>query len=232
VNLAIAERVARQLRDAGVTVDLLPATVPARYDADALVAIHADDGGGSNERGWKIAASWRSSPASRSLRDTLAQAYGLAVDMPEDRYGVSFNMRGYYAFSWTRYDHAAAPSTPAAIIETGFLTSAADRQVIVDDPERVARGISMGIMAFLGRLSHMSLAARVPAAYPPMTVASELAPLRYFPGDTERVAARIPAGTRVRAMDVENGWVELVVAGHFREFGWMKATDLEPPVGG
>ena len=232
VNLAIAERVAGQLREAGVSVDLLPATIPVSYDADALVAIHADDGGGSNERGWKIAAPWRSSAASRSLRDFLARAYGGVIDIPEDRYGVSFNMRGYYAFSWTRFEHAVAPSTPAAIIETGFLTSAADRQIIVDDPERVARAISLGVLAYLGELAHMPPAARMPVVYPPMVVASDLAPLRFFPGDTERILARVPAGTRVRAMDEENGWVDLVVAGHFREFGWMKATDLGTPEGG
>lgn len=33
----------------------------------------------------------------------------------------------YYAFSWTRYEHAAAPTTPAAIIETGFRGTCAHR---------------------------------------------------------------------------------------------------------
>ena len=72
---------------------------------------------------------------------------------PEDRYGISYNMKGYYGFSWYRFEHAVAPTTPAAIIETGFLTSAADRALIVSDPERTARGIAQGIIAYLGELS-------------------------------------------------------------------------------
>jgi N-acetylmuramoyl-L-alanine amidase len=226
VNLEIATRVQKQLQDAGVTVDLLPATVPPGYDADAFVAIHADDGGGADPSGWKISTPWRSSAASRKLRDDIAQSYGSASRLPEDRYGISYNMRGYYGFSWTRYEHAVAATTPAAIIETGFLTSATDRKLIVDDPERAARGISMGILAFLGELSRMPLEALVPIGYPPMEVATDNAVLRYFPDGAERIKARIPNGTRVRAVDQANGWTELIVWGNFRVFGWMKSSDL------
>jgi N-acetylmuramoyl-L-alanine amidase len=38
--------------------------------------------------------------------------------------------------------------TIAAIIETGFLTNAGDREVIMKQPERVARGIVNAIAAF------------------------------------------------------------------------------------
>jgi len=227
VNLAIARQVAVQLEKAGIIVDLLPATVPLEYDADAFVAIHADDGGGSREAGWKVASPWRSSEASRRLRDSVAYAYALTTGLPSDRYGVSFNMRGYYAFSWTRFFHAVAPSTPAAIIETGFLTSASDRRIIVDDPDRAARGISLGIIMFLSQRAAMRPDALVPLRYAPMTVTTEQAALRYFPEEGERVSARLPAGTWVRPMNEENGWVELVVWGNFRVFGWMKKTDLQ-----
>ncbi|MGA2975963.1 MAG: N-acetylmuramoyl-L-alanine amidase [Spirochaetia bacterium] len=228
VNLEIAARVQKQLQSAGVTVDLLPATVPAGYDADAFVAIHADDGGGTNESGWKIASPWRSSVASRKLRDAIALSYGSASGLPEDRYGVSYNMLGYYAFAWTRYGHAVAPTTPSAIIETGFLTSPTDRQLIVDDPERAARGISMGILAFLGELSRLPLEALAPISYPPMEVAADNAALYYFPDSSERIRGRLPAGTRVRIMDEANGWAQLVVWGNFRLFGWMSNSSLKP----
>jgi N-acetylmuramoyl-L-alanine amidase len=227
VNLAIARRVALQLEEAGVVVDLLPATVPPDYDADAFVAIHADDGGGSRENGWKVAAPWRSSEASRKLRDSVAFAYALATGLPSDRYGVSYNMRGYYAFSWTRFSHAIAPATPAAIIETGFLTSAADRRIIVEDPDRAARGISLGIILFLAQRASMRPHSLVPLRYPPMSVATEQAAVRYFPYEGERITARLPAGTRVRPMNEENGWVEMVVWGKFRVFGWMRKSDLQ-----
>jgi hypothetical protein len=58
-------------------------------------------------------------------------------------------MTAYYAFNWPRYEHAIHPHTPAAIVETGFLTSAVDRAVIVDSPAVAARGIAAGISAFL-----------------------------------------------------------------------------------
>jgi N-acetylmuramoyl-L-alanine amidase len=228
VNREIADRVARQLREAGILVDLLPATVPPGYDADAFVAIHADDGGGEDPSGWKIASPWRSSIASRKLRDAIALSYARASALPEDRYGTTFNMRGYYAFSWTRFEHAVAATTPSAIIETGFLTSATDRKLIVDDPERAARGISMGILAFLGELAHMPLEALVPVGYPPMEVAKENAALRYFPDDAERIRTRLSPGTLVRAVDQANGWTELIVWGNYRVFGWMKSSDLQP----
>jgi hypothetical protein len=226
VNMAIATRVVRQLQEAGVTADLLPATVPPGYDADAFVAIHADDGSGTEAGGWKIATPWRSSEASRRLRNDIARTYSQASGLPEDRYGVSYNMRGYYAFSWTRYEHAVAPSTPAVIIETGFLTSATDRPLIVDDPERAARGISTGIVQFLGELSKLPDEALVPIAYPPMEVASDNAALRYFPDPGERIRTRLSAGTRVRPVHEGDGWTELIVWGNFRVFGWMKDSDL------
>ena len=57
-------------------------------------------------------------------------------------------MRNYYAFNFRRYEHALHPATIAVIIETGFLTSSRDRRVIVNDPERAARGIVEAVAAF------------------------------------------------------------------------------------
>jgi len=165
------------------------------------------------------------------LRDQVARAYGAATALPEDRYGVTFNMRGYYAFSWTRYEHAVSPSTPAAIIETGYLTSAEDRKVIVDEPQKAALGITMGILAYLAERPALDLAALVPHAYPPLVVARDGAAVLSFPADGERVAARLPAGTMVRPSDEENGWVELTVQGNYRISGWMKMSDLQATEG-
>ncbi len=228
VNLAIARAVAARLRAAGVTVDLLPATVPVDYEADAFVAIHADDGGGRPVSGWKVAAPRLSSPASRLLRDSIARTYGAITELPEDRYGITCQMRGYYAFSWTRFAHAVSPFTPAAIIETGYLTSAFDRRVIVDDPATAAVGIVMGILAYLGQRPTLGPDALVPRSYPAMAVAADNALLRYFPAEDERIAARLSAGTVVRPVDEENGWAELTVMGNYRVSGWMKISDLKP----
>jgi len=228
VNLAIARRVAEDLTRAGVAVDLLPATVPPGYDADAFVAIHAD-GGGPRERGFKVSAPWRASEAAVLLRDSLERAYETLSTIPLDRYGVTYNMRGYYAFSWYRFTSAVAPSTPCAIIETGFITSRADRAVIVDHPETAASAITAGIIAYLGQRPALRSGDLVARSYAPMVVTSEGARLRFLPGDDERVAAVLPSGTVVHPLQVENGWVELMQWGNFRVFGWMKAADLHPP---
>lgn len=58
-------------------------------------------------------------------------------------------MRYYYAFNSRRYCHAVAPGVPQAIVEAGFLTSAADRQLLIGNPDLAARGIVNGIIAFL-----------------------------------------------------------------------------------
>ncbi len=231
VNLGIARRLAYDLTLAGITADLLPATVPPEYQADAFVAIHAD-GGGARERGFKVSAPWRASQASRLLRDAIQSAYGELSGIPMDRYGVTYNMRGYYSFSWFRFEHAVAPSTPSAIIETGYLTSRQDRGVIVDDPETPARAIAAGIILYLSQRARLSPGALVARAYAPMMVSSDQAALRVFPEATERVAAVLPFGTIVRPIHVENGWVELIQWGNFRVFGWMRQTDLHVAAGG
>jgi N-acetylmuramoyl-L-alanine amidase len=58
-------------------------------------------------------------------------------------------MTYYYAFNSRRYCHAVAPGVPQAIIETGFLTSASDRQLLIGNPSVPAQGIADGIRAFL-----------------------------------------------------------------------------------
>ena len=231
VNLRIARRVAHDLSIAGVSVDMLPATVPPGYQADAFVAIHAD-GGGSRERGFKVSSPWRASEASEMLRDSIQRVYGDLAGIPPDRYGVTYNMRGYYAFSWYRFEHAVAPSTPSAIIETGYLTSSLDRGVIVDDPEVPARAIAMGVLLYLGERQGLKATALVARAYAPLIVAADQAALRFLPGEAERIAAVLPAGTIVHPMSVHGGWVELMVWGNFRVFGWMRRSDLRPVGGG
>jgi N-acetylmuramoyl-L-alanine amidase len=57
-------------------------------------------------------------------------------------------MRNYYAFNYRRYRHALHPSTPGVIIETGFLTSSRDRDVIVREPQRAALGIATAVQVW------------------------------------------------------------------------------------
>jgi N-acetylmuramoyl-L-alanine amidase len=58
-------------------------------------------------------------------------------------------MRYYYAFNSRRYCHAVAPGVPQAIVEAGFLTNAADRGILLGNPDAAARGLADGILRFL-----------------------------------------------------------------------------------
>ena len=150
VNLEIAELAGSFLEKAGYEVDVLPATVPERYQADAFVAIHADGNNDASVAGYRVGSPRRdATQRAAELAEVLAQAYGEATGtrrLP----AATRRMRGYYAFRYNRYRHAIHPSTVGVIIETGFLTSAVDRRVIVDDPARAAQGIFEGVTRFLG----------------------------------------------------------------------------------
>ncbi|UCF97313.1 MAG: N-acetylmuramoyl-L-alanine amidase [Spirochaetaceae bacterium] len=226
-NLDVARRVVQYLLAAGIQVDLFPATVPPGYQADAFVAVHADGAYRAGVRGWKIATPWRSSEASRLLRDALVQTYPQFTGLPEDRYGTTYNMRGYYAFSPHRFRHAIAGTTPAIIIETGFVTVAEDREVLFGAPDTVARGIAAGIIRYLSRRDPLDLSAVVVRRYPVMRVAGRQAELTFHPEEGAKVAGRLEEGTLVRPVHQENGWVEVIVWGNYRRFGWMRQTDLE-----
>jgi N-acetylmuramoyl-L-alanine amidase len=148
LNLDIANRTAAMLRSDGYVVDVLPATVPPGYLADAFVALHADGDTEGSGRGYKAAHGARRGPYEDQFVQDLVAEYGRVTGLPLD-FRVTRNMLGYYAFSWTRFKSAAAPHTPAAILEMGFLTSAADRAVLLQRPDLVATGVASGIRRFL-----------------------------------------------------------------------------------
>lgn len=154
VNLEIARRARDLLEADGFQVDLLPATVPIRYQAHVFVSIHADGDAVGALRGFKVARPGFSSvpEADDLLVDALNSAYGAATGLPRDDEHISLRMRFYYAFNARRYCHAVAPGVPQAIVETGFLTSPADRQMLLGDPGAPARGIADAVRTFLAGL--------------------------------------------------------------------------------
>ena len=129
-------------------MDVLPAVVPPSYRAHLFISIHADGSADPWATGYRVAA---------PRRDATGRAQGFAT-LLEDHYGhatglgklptVTRRMQNYYAFNFRRYEHALHPMTIGVILETGFLTSARDREVIVADPERAARGIVDAVAAF------------------------------------------------------------------------------------
>lgn len=152
-NYAVTQAAARALRASGVQVDILPATVPADYRADAFVSLHSDQEVSEHARGYKIAASAMSQnrAGSRSLAADVADEYAAQTGLPRDarRLAVTPDMRYYYAFNSTDFKHAIDPATPAAILELGFITDADDRAVIFEQPEAAGQAVAAGILRFL-----------------------------------------------------------------------------------
>jgi N-acetylmuramoyl-L-alanine amidase len=154
VNLDVAGRTAALLESSGIQVDLLPATVPPHYQANAFIALHADGDTSGQAHGFKVAR-----PGFSSIPDiddrlvaAINQTYATQTELPRDDEHISLRMRYYYAFNSRRYCHAVAPGVPQAIIEMAYLTSPTDRQYLIGDPERLARGVADSVQTFLSTL--------------------------------------------------------------------------------
>jgi len=147
-NLDIAERAGAMLTELGYEVDLLPAVVPPGYRAHLFIAIHADGSNDPAASGYRVAAPSRDATGrAREVVDLLEESYGEATGLRRLP-TVTRRMKNYYAFNFRRYEHALHPMTIGVIIETGFITSARDRGVIMDAPERAARGIVDAVTRF------------------------------------------------------------------------------------
>ncbi len=147
-NIEIARHAGSMLEELGYTVDILPAVVPPGYRAHLFIAIHADGSNDPGARGYRVSAPRRDATGrAQDFVDLLYRTYGPATGMRRLS-DTTRRMRNYYAFNYRRYEHALHPMTIAAIIETGFLTNAGDRAVIMNQPERVARGIVDAITRF------------------------------------------------------------------------------------
>jgi N-acetylmuramoyl-L-alanine amidase len=148
LNLDVANRVADALRARGYAVDVLPTTIPPGYLAEAFVSLHADGSTDPGARGFKGAHSSRRGPYEDALLASILDEYGAATNLPRDD-AITNAMRNYYAFNWRRYKSTVAPHTPAVILEMGFLTSPADRAVLLGRRDLVADAIARGIGRFL-----------------------------------------------------------------------------------
>lgn len=148
VNLEIARRAAAMLERVGYEVDVLPAVVPPGYRAHLFISIHADGSLDPRATGYRVASPRRDATGRASeIADLLERTYGEATGIRRLP-AATRRMQNYYAFNFRRYVHALHPMTIAVILETGFLTSASDWKVIVDDPDRAARGIVDAVTAY------------------------------------------------------------------------------------
>jgi hypothetical protein len=149
VNLEIAGRTAKLLEQHGYEVEILPTTIPPGYWADLFISIHADGHPSGNASGFRAAAPRRDATGrAADFVRLLERTYGEATGLPYYP-TVTRRMTGYYAFNSRRYTHALHPMTTGVILETGFLTSARDRRVIVDRPEVAAKGIADAVRLYL-----------------------------------------------------------------------------------
>jgi N-acetylmuramoyl-L-alanine amidase len=232
VNLAVARRVVALLQSRGLAADLLPATIPPSYDADAFVAIHADGSASTSSRGFKAATPWRTSRASQQLLEALTAEYASATGLPAGD-GITFDMRGYYAFNNRRHAHAIARTTPAVILEMGFLTNSTDRAVIVDQADNVAIGIANGIIRYLNHRDPLDGAALIP---PDFRIQRPIDPagldILAAPRDGARVIGHIEPNSRIFVIQERDGWYQGVARGS-RDIGWFRTeqvTDTNDPL--
>jgi len=149
VTMEIADRMATLLTAQGIKVDILPTTVPEGYLADVFIALHCDGDGVGELSGFKMAHGSRRGPYEDKLLSTIKDTYATATGMAYDSEHISRGMTQYFAFNWSRYQHATSPFTPAAIIELGFLSNDDDRGLLVKKPDLIATGLVNGILAFI-----------------------------------------------------------------------------------
>jgi N-acetylmuramoyl-L-alanine amidase len=228
VNLAIARRVIALLQSDGIAADLLPATVPPGYNADAFVAIHADGASRVGPRGFKLATPWRTSRASQHLLDAMTAEYGAVTGLPQDG-SITANMRGYYAFSYRRFAHTIAKTTPAVIVETGFITSAADRQILIGRPDLAAVGIANGIIRYLNERDPNDTAALVPPEFAlQWAISPDGVDIRAAPNDAAHVLGHAQGHSRLIPIQEHDGWYQVVYSRDWRIVGWVRKDQVQP----
>lgn len=146
INFNVAQRVVRNLRARGYSVDLLDEFDPRldNYQAAALVSIHANT---CTDYGEVVSGFLVAKAAARAeggpdevLAECIAEHYGPTTGL-ERRFTLTVDMTNYHTF---REIH---PLTPAAIIEMGFMFS--DRRILTEEPDLLALAITSGILCFL-----------------------------------------------------------------------------------
>jgi len=147
INLSVATMVKQSLVAEGFDVDLLQEFDEklSGYQALALVSIHADSCDYVNDQatGFKIAAALGNGNADRANRLTscIKDRYARATNLSYHAGSITPDMTSYHAFDEINFE------TPAVIIEIGFLNL--DRQILTEDPDLVANGISQGILCYI-----------------------------------------------------------------------------------
>lgn len=148
VNQRVATRLAQALEELGVQAQVLPASVPPDYRAHAFISIHADSSLDPLRRGYKSAYfRSRRNHWDPVLKESLDLYYLGGSGLPDDHLNVSGAMLDYYAFD-RRYRHSIHPSTPAVIVELGYLSNPRDLAFLRNE-EQVAGLLVCGVVRYL-----------------------------------------------------------------------------------
>lgn len=149
INTDLALKVASILQQHGIAVDILPATVPENYLADAFVALHVDGNDYSYVNGYKVAgSSFDSTNKSSELAQEIFTSYA-STGLSDDSADISQDMSQYYAFNYQKYAHTVSTATPSAIVETGYITNSGDESYLTNHSQAAAQAIATGILTFL-----------------------------------------------------------------------------------
>ncbi|NJL92564.1 MAG: N-acetylmuramoyl-L-alanine amidase [Anaerolineae bacterium] len=149
INTAVAQRVAARLVEAGYQVEMLEEYDPRLpgYRANALISIHTNTcenfGVGNGASGYNVEGNTLN-PATLErdsrLAECIAATYGQVTGLPR-HFGRPPDLVEYHVFNKISVD------TPTVIVELGFMFE--NRQLLVERPDDMARGIVDGIDCFL-----------------------------------------------------------------------------------
>ena len=141
----------------GIEVDVLPATIPPNYQADLLISLHADSSPDDYRRGYK--SSHFRYPRNKwepVLKEHIDNAYFYFSGLPDDDLNVSGSMLEYYAFNRAAYEHTVSRSTPAVIVEMGYISNEEDL-AFLRDPVNPAYALKRGILTYLAERGRFDL---------------------------------------------------------------------------
>lgn len=147
INIAIADATIVRLQELGYVVDRLEEfdTRLDGYAGEALVSIHADSCSYINDEatGFKVAGSLDNQVPELSARlvGCISERYGRRTQMKYHSGSVTYDMTYYHAY------REVAPTTPAAIIEVGFMLL--DRDLLLNQPDLLAQGIAEGVRCYI-----------------------------------------------------------------------------------
>lgn len=161
ITYAIAQKVKALLENTGkYRVEVLPAYWESTKTGDLFLSLHTDGNNDNSVTGF-VADRYSAStnPDDDLLVETIVDYYGQAVNGVIE-YGPGRknpNTYNYYIFTGFRGVFATSPyltnGFPKALLEMGFLSSPNDRQILVNDQNKVSQGVAQSIMAFFGKKS-------------------------------------------------------------------------------